>query len=136
MAGVIEVIIGLGHFAFPELTLKSGGYLQLMPNEVDFIITGLAGLGFNLTAFGTLTIICGLKYEIYNRFPIYLTVAQALKYSARVITELIFPVSVPLIFKEPFVPVLSALVLLWLLHSSAVLLILKEKRSEKQYRLG
>lgn len=128
-AGIIETIIGIAHFAFPTLTLESGGFLQLHASELDFVILNMTGLGINLTVFGILTIICAVKYDVFTRMPLYLTSAQAIKYLIRITFECLFPASIPILFlRQPSLVVAPVLIVLWGLHSFSVILILRDKR--------
>lgn len=127
VAGILEIVVGLGHFAFPELTLKSGGFLRLQADELDFIKTNMIGLGINLTVFGILTIVSSLNYNNLKRLPMYLTLVQAVKYFFRTILELIVPVSIPIYLNDPFIYVLVTVIVLWGLHSLAFMLILRAR---------
>lgn len=127
-AGLTELLLGIVHFAFPTYVLKSGGFLNLNIHETDFITASIFGLGLNLVAWGTIIIIAGIKYELFQRILLYLSLIQVLKYTGRLWQEYVYPVKVNLpVLKNSQYSVAFCLFALWALYSVSFVITFKSR---------
>jgi hypothetical protein len=55
-AGIIEIAVGLLHFAMPYFAYQSKGFTLLQSAELDFVTLCIFAIGILLIAFGTITI--------------------------------------------------------------------------------
>lgn len=129
VAGCIELLIGLSHFAFPSIFYKSEGFSLLQPNEIGFVTLCVFSVGILLIAFGILTIACALKYEMIGKVLHYYIMLKIPLYFARIILEMLYPVTVPTTFlKSPTIAVTPLLFILWFLFLLSATLLVKNKQ--------
>ena len=57
LAGWIEIIVGLLHFAMPYFVIQSLGFSQLSETEMDFVALVISAVGILLIAFGSATLL-------------------------------------------------------------------------------
>jgi hypothetical protein len=115
-AGIIEIVLGLIHFAFPYFAYQSKGYSLLSYNEIDFVTLLIFCVGILLMAFGTFTAFLSSKVEEAIKIVYFYTIVKSILWAVRVILGILYPPNVPLFFiNQPNIVVFPALVFEWLL---------------------
>ncbi len=128
-AGIVEISVGLLHFAMPFYAYQSKGLSLLPPNELDFVTLLIFSIGILLTAFGSVTILLARKLASILNIVYYYAVIKTILWAGRVILELLYPVQLSLFHVEPFtLVVLPGLVVELLLFMSSAVLIRKIRR--------
>ena len=123
LAGIIEIVAGLAHFAMPYFAYQTKGFSFLHQNEIDFITLCVFAVGI-LSAFGSITIFFSLKAGAVNGMLLYYTIIKSFLWLARIILEILYPVKIPLFFiGQPTMVVMPLLIFECLLFVFSVLLI-------------
>ncbi len=95
IAGLIELIAGLSHAFMPHFIYKSSGFSFLQPNEINVVTCCIFSVGILLVAFGTITIICALKYHHLDKLMMYyFFLTKSALWTFRTFLELMFPTEV------------------------------------------
>jgi hypothetical protein len=115
-AGIIEIVLGLMHFAFPYFAYQSKGYSLLNYNEIDFVTLCIFCVGILLVAFGTFTVFLSSKVQTATEIVYFYTMIKSILWTGRVILGILYPANISLFFiKQPNIVVFPALVFEWLL---------------------
>jgi hypothetical protein len=123
-AGLIEIAVGLLHFAMPFYAYNSKGFSLLLPNELDFVTTAIFSIGILLTVFGSVTILLAWKMASILMIAYYYVVIKTILWAGRVVLELWYPIQLSLFHVEPFtLIVLPGLIIELLLFMGAAFLI-------------
>ena len=126
VAGIIEIAVGLLHFAMPFFAYQAKGFSLLEPNEINFVTLVVFAVGILLVAFGAITILFSRKLESMVEVLYYYVVIKTILWAGRVILELIYPVNLSMFYVEPFtLAVLPGLIVELLLFVVSVVLIRK-----------
>ncbi|MCU7934547.1 MAG: hypothetical protein KZQ99_06660 [Candidatus Thiodiazotropha sp. (ex Dulcina madagascariensis)] len=126
VAGIIEIAVGLLHFAMPSFAYQAKGFSLLEPNEINFVTLVVFAVGILLVAFGAITILFSRKLESMVEVLYYYVVIKTILWAGRVILELIYPVNLSMFYVEPFtLVVLPGLIIELLLFVVSVVLIRK-----------
>jgi hypothetical protein len=129
IAGIIEVVAGLAHFAIPSFAYQARGLALLTPDESGLVSAAILSVGILLIAFGALTIRLASKSSPAEILMFYATLNSIL-WVARVVVELIYPVRISLfLVARPTVLLLPAFVLESALFLAAAVLLRAERRS-------
>lgn len=134
IAGIVEIVMGLAHFAMPYFAYQSRGFIFLHRDELNFITLCVCAVGILLIAFGILTVFFSLQTELSDKLILYYAVIKSFLWSARIILEILYPVKIPLFYiEQPTTAIMPLLIFEWLLFVfSAVLIILnRNKMSNK-----
>ncbi|MCU7921030.1 MAG: hypothetical protein KZQ95_22125 [Candidatus Thiodiazotropha sp. (ex Epidulcina cf. delphinae)] len=125
-AGIIEVAVGLLHFAMPSFAYQAKGFSLLQPDEISFVTLVIFAVGILLVAFGSLTIIFSRKVESIIEVLYYYVVIKTILWVGRVVLELLYPVNLSMFYVERFtLVVLPGLVIELLLFIVSVVLVKK-----------
>jgi hypothetical protein len=115
-AGIIEIVLGLIHFAFPYFAYQSKGYSLLSSNEIDFVTLCIFCVGILLVAFGAFTVFLSSKVETAIKIVFFYTVIKSILWTGRVILGILYPANISLFFiEQPNIVVFPTLVFEWLL---------------------
>lgn len=126
IAGVIELAVGLLHFAMPSFAYQTEGFSRLLPSEINFVTLVIFSVGILLAALGSLTIFFSFKLESMTEILFYYVVVKVILWSGRVTLELIYPVELDMFYIDPFTRVvLPGLVIELLLFVTVAFLIRK-----------
>ncbi|VAW48325.1 hypothetical protein MNBD_GAMMA03-2072 [hydrothermal vent metagenome] len=125
-AGIIEIAVGLLHFAMPSFAYQTKGFSLLQPNEINFVTLVIFAVGILLVAFGSITILFSRKVESMIEVLYYYVVIKTILWVGRVVLELLYPVNLSMFYVEPFtLVVLPGLIIELLLFVVSVVLIKK-----------
>ncbi len=125
-AGIIEIAVGLLHFAMPYFAYQTKGFSLLQPNETNFVTLVIFAVGILLVAFGSITILFSRKVESMIEVLYYYVVIKTILWIGRVALELLYPVNLSMFYVEPFtLVVLPGLIIELLLFVVSVVLIKK-----------
>ena len=126
VAGIIEIVVGLLHFAMPYYAYQSNGFTRLQPAELDFVTLCVFAVGILLLAFGALTTFLAFRVKSATEVVFFYVVIKAIGLSARVVLEFLYPVKIGLFHIEPFtVLAMPGMIILFLLFASSVVLVRK-----------
>ena len=130
VAGVIEVIAGLSHFAMPHFAHQSKGFSLLDQNELSFVNAGVFSVGILLMALGAFTIYLSRKEDISTEVLLYYGIIQSVLWLMRIVIEIVYPIKIPLFqIRQPTVFLLPLFIFEWLLFTIATMLINKKRSS-------
>jgi hypothetical protein len=117
--GIAEILIAILHFVMPLQFIRAGEIAELSVDYRDFVFHGVVAIGLCQTVFGALSIHFSRKLLLGEKAAWVYGVSQGILWTGRAISELIFPVRVPLFFlSNPTVlvlPLIAAIALLFLL---------------------
>jgi len=102
VAGIIEILVGLLHFGMPPFLYQSTGFEQLNKIESDYLLLVTYAVGILLIAFGAVSILLSLKIDQLREIIYYYLIIKIILWTARVILEIIYPVSLEMFYIEPF----------------------------------
>ena len=107
VAGTVEVMIGLLHFAMPTYYRRSPGLADLDGPEADFVTLVTFAVGILLIAFGVLTL--GLSRHPARHLDVLLPylVVNSVLWAGRLGLELIYPVRLDMFGIDPFTVVVT-----------------------------
>jgi len=126
VAGIIEIAVGLLHFAMPSFAYQAKGFSLLQPDEISFVTLVIFAVGILLVAFGSLTILFSRKVESIIEVLYYYVVIKTILWIGRVVLELLYPVNLSMFYVEPFtLIVLPGLLIELLLFIVSVVLVKK-----------
>ncbi|MCP4539665.1 MAG: hypothetical protein GY832_21215 [Chloroflexi bacterium] len=132
--GIVEILIAILHFLMPLEFARAGAIAELPTEYRDFVLHGIVAVGLCLTVFGALSIYFSRKLLLGDTTAWTLGISQGILWSGRTITELIFPIKVPLFFiSNPtslILPLVALLALLYLVP----LMMCKETLFRKENR--
>ncbi|MDQ6984185.1 MAG: hypothetical protein Q9M44_05675 [Ghiorsea sp.] len=125
-AGIIEIAVGLLHFAMPFFVYQTKGFSLLQPNEINFVTLVIFAVGILLVAFGSLTILFSSKLESMIEVLYYYVVIKTILWVGRVGLELLYPINLSMFYVEPFtLIVLPGLIIELILFAVSIVLIKK-----------
>jgi len=125
-AGIIEIAVGLLHFAMPYFAYQAKGFSLLQPNEINFVTLVIFAVGILLVAFGSITMLFSRNVESMIEVLYYYVVIKTILWIGRVALELLYPVNLSMFYVEPFtLVVLPGLIIELLLFVVSVVLIKK-----------
>ncbi len=134
VAGIIEIAVGLLHFAMPTFVYTSAGFSSLTHVESNFVTLVIYAVGILLIAFGTVTILFSRHLERHLNLALYYVIIKTFLWSGRVILELLYPIKLNMFYIDPFaVIVLPGLIielLLFVIITLQITKILKMKKSD------
>ncbi|WP_428739060.1 hypothetical protein [Sulfurimonas sp.] len=102
VAGIIEIVVGLLHFAMPSFAYQSKGFSLLQPDEISFVTLVIFAVGILLVAFGSLTMLLSQKVKSTIEVLYYYVLIQTVLWIGRVVLELLYPVNLRMFYIEPF----------------------------------
>jgi hypothetical protein len=116
VGGSIEILIGLIHFVMP-FQIVSTSEIASLPSNYKIIITlMIVAVGLCLVTFGALSIYFSGRLMKGERSAWVFGVSQGILWIGRTILEMLFPVTIPLLFlSNPTVLVLPMVFILSLL---------------------
>lgn len=107
VAGIIEIAVGLAHFAMPHFANQSDGFAQLRTGESDFFTLVTFAVGILLIGFGCMTLVFAKDpVSAINVLLLYVIIKSVL-WTARVLLELTYPVTLKLFGVQPFTALAS-----------------------------
>jgi len=125
-AGIVEILVGLLHFAMPYFIYQSNGFMNLTNIESDFVLLVIYAVAILLIAFGITTLLLAKKQKELGLLLYYYLIIQIILWTARVILELIYPIKLDMFGVQPFTYiVLPGLIFEWSLFIYAVILLRK-----------
>ena len=125
-AGIIEIAVGLLHFAMPYFAYQTEGFSLLQSSEINFVTLVIFAVGILLVAFGSITILFSRKVESMIEVLYCYVVIKSILWVGRVVLELLYPVNLSMFYIEPFtLVVLPGLIIELLLFVVSVVLIKK-----------
>ena len=128
IAGIIEVVAGLAHFAMPHFAYQSEGFSLLNQNEVGFITAGVFSVGILLMTFGALTVYFSLRDDTSTEVLVYYGITQSILWLMRIVIEIVYPIKIPLFqIRQPTVILLPLFILECILFTTATILIYKNR---------
>lgn len=131
LAGIVEILVGLLHFAMPYYLYQSSGFEQLNHIESDFVLLVTYAVGILLIAFGATTILLASKIHEIKEIVYYYVIIKIVLWMLRVVLELIYPVGLDMFYIEPFtLIVLPGLVVELLLFVVSANLLKKSMRTK------
>ncbi len=114
--GIAEILIAVLHFLMPFQFIHAGAIAGLPTDYRDFVFHGIVAVGLCLTVFGALSIYFSQKLFLGNMTAWVFGISQGILWIGRTVTELIFPIRVPLFFiSNPTKLILPLVALLYLL---------------------
>lgn len=123
IAGTMEVIIGIAHFGMPYFAFQSPGFSQLNPEASDFITLCILAIGILLVGFGLITTFTATVAADANKALQTYTLIKACLFGARIILEILYPVSIPLfLIATPSTWVMTLLIVVWVLFVVSAIL--------------
>jgi hypothetical protein len=126
-AGVVEVVVGVSHFAMPYFAYHAKGFTLLNQHEINFVTLCVFAVGILLIAFGAVTI-C-FSFNTHNEMLLPYTIIQSILWLARIIIEILYPVKIGLFWiRQPTNVVISLLILEWLLFVLSALWVTMNRR--------
>lgn len=129
IAGVVEIVVGLSHFAMPYYAYQAKGFTLLNQDERNFITLCVFAVGILLMAFGILTVFFSLRFEAVNEMLLYYVIIKSVLWLGRIILEISYPVKVALFYiGQPTMVVMPLLIFEWLLFVFSAVLIAKIRR--------
>ncbi len=116
VGGITEILIAVLHFLMPLQFAHTGEFAELSPEYLSFVLHGTVAIGLCLIVFGALSIYFSPKLLQGKQSAWIFGLSQGILWAGRSISELIFPVKLPLFFlSNPTVLILPLVVLLALL---------------------
>lgn len=126
--GIIELIAGLSHAFMPYFIFKSSGYSYLSLEEINIITCCVFSVGILLVAFGTLTVVCALKYDVLDKMMVYYFVfTKSILWALRTCLEVIFPTEIAMfLITRPSVVLIPVFIVIDCLFIFSVFLIRRD----------
>jgi len=133
VAGIVEILVGLLHFAMPYFIYQSNGFMNLTNIESDFVLLVTYAVGILLVAFGATTIVLSTQVNVITKLIFYYVLIQIILWTARIALELLYPLQLNMFYIEPFTAiVLPGLVIELSLFVSAVFFIYRFMQNHSQ----
>jgi hypothetical protein len=130
IAGIIEAVAGLSHFALPHFAYQSKGFSLLDQNEVGFVTAGVFSVGILLMTFGSLTVYLSLREDTSTEVLLYYAITQSILWLMRIVIEIAYPIKIHLfLINQPTVILLPLFIFEFLLFTTAAMLIYKKRPS-------
>ncbi|MFN2150834.1 MAG: hypothetical protein ACK2T5_04495 [Anaerolineales bacterium] len=116
VGGIAELLIAVAHYLMPFAIAQAGEIANLPPAYQDFVFHATIAVGFCMTAFGLLSIHFSRELLAGKRSAWVFCLSQGILWTARVLSELILPVRIPMFFlANPTVVILPLVVVIALL---------------------
>ena len=116
VGGIAELLIAVAHYLMPFAIAQAGEIANLPPAYQDFVFHATIAVGFCMTAFGVLSIYFSQKILSGEQAAWVFILSQGILWTARVLSELILPVRIPMFFlANPTVVILPLVVVIALL---------------------
>jgi len=96
--GVVELLIAIAHFLMPFAVGQTGEISSLSAAYRNYVTHATIAVGFCMVCFGVLSIYFSQKASQEDKNAWVFALSQAILWTARVISELILPINVPLFF--------------------------------------
>ncbi len=126
LAGSIEILVGLLHFAMPYYVFQSSGFMPLTGNEADYVMLLIFAVGILLISFGAVTILFASFLSSMAKFLYYYLIIKTVLWTIRVTLEIIYPINLEMFYVKPFtLVVLPGLIFELLLFIIATFLLKK-----------
>ena len=133
VAGIVEILVGLLHFAMPYFIYQSNGFMNLTNIESDFVLLVTYAVGILLVAFGATTIVLSTQVNVITKLIFYYVLIQIILWTARIALELLYPLQLNMFYIEPFTAiVLPGLVIELSLFVSAIFFIYRFMQNHSQ----
>jgi hypothetical protein len=114
--GIAEILIAILHFLMPFQFVRGGAIAGLPADYRGFVFHGIVAIGLCLTVFGALSIYFSQRLALGDTTARVFGLSQGVLWCGRTVTELIFPIKIPLFFlSNPTVVILPLVALLALL---------------------
>lgn len=126
--GIAELLIAILHFIMPFAIGQTTEINGLSVAYRNYVFHATIAVGFCMTAFGTLSIYFSRKMVLGERAAWVFGLSQAALWLARIISELVLPVRVPLFFlSNPTTVILPTVIVIALLFLVPTLFLQQEK---------
>lgn len=102
LAGIVEILVGLVHFAMPPFLYESSGFEQLSIIESDYVLLVTYAVGILLMAFGATTILLASKIDEIKEIVYYYLLIKIALWTFRVLFEVLYPLGLNMFYIEPF----------------------------------
>jgi hypothetical protein len=96
--GVVELLIAIAHFLMPLAIGQTGEISSLSIAYRNYVTHATIAVGLCMVCFGVLSIYFSQKASQGDKNAWVFVLSQAAVWTARVISELILPINVPLFF--------------------------------------
>jgi len=122
--GIAELLIAIAHFLMP-LAIGQASEINGLPVAYrNYVFHATIAVGLCMTAFGTLSIYFSRKISQGERAAWVFGLSQAALWTARIISELVLPVRIPLFFlSNPTTVILPMVIVIALLFLIPTLLL-------------
>ena len=116
IGGIVEILIAMLHFLMPFQFVRGGAIVGLPADYRGFVLHGIVAIGLCLTVFGALSIYFSQRLALGDATAWVFGLSQGVLWIGRTVTELIFPIRIPLFFlSNPTAVILPLVALLALL---------------------
>jgi len=102
LAGTMEILVGLLHFAMPYFVYQTEGFQILNNIESNFISLLIYAVGILLVSFGFLSLLFAFHLKSMQNILFYYLIIKASLWAARVVLELVYPVELNMFYIEKF----------------------------------
>lgn len=116
LGGLAELLVGVAHFFMPHEIMKQETFATLPIPYANFVVHATIAVGLCITVFGGLSLYFSKRMLSGNRTAWVFGLSQGVLWSGRVLSEIILPVNIPLLFfSNPTVVVLPFVVVMMLI---------------------
>jgi hypothetical protein len=125
--GVVELLIAIAHFLMPFAIGKVGEISSLSAIYRNYVAHATIAVGLCMVCFGVLSIYFSQKVSQGDKNARVFASSQAVLWMARVVSELILPINVPLFFlSNPTTVILPMVIVITILFFVPTLLLRTE----------
>jgi amino acid transporter len=129
LAGLLEILAGLSHFAMPSFVYQARGFTLLNQDEINAVTLCILAVGILLIAFGALTLLFSFRATIYGKIILPYAIIKAILWLVRIILEFLFPLKISLFhLTRPTTVIMPLLILECLLFVMTAMVVIKKQR--------
>lgn len=107
IAGVIEIAVGLLHFAMPAFYHRSPALADLPDQDDDFIALVTFAVGILLIAFGATTLLFARRPHLHLDLLVPFLIIKTVLWTARLLLEIVYPVRLSMFGINPFTVIVT-----------------------------
>ena len=129
--GIAELLVAILHFLMPLAIGRAVEIASLPVDYRNYVFHATIAIGLCMTVFGTLSIYFSLKMPQEERAAWVFGLSQGILWTARIVSELVLPVKIPLFFlSNPTTVILPMVIVITLLFLVPTLILWPGKQGK------
>lgn len=130
--GIAELLVAVAHFLMPIAIGQRNEIAGLPAAYRNYVIHATIAVGLCMTAFGILSIYFSKRFQQGERAAWAFSLSQGILWTARIVSELVLPVKIPLFFLSNPTTVILPMVIVIALFFLIPTLVMQPGRQGKE----